>query len=92
MYSTLEVNKPLFEHKSLIHCRKNKTKLKKSIPCVKCQFQDKRLTKKFDSTCSLYQHILYFHSGSDALEYPTKSDCIHELQLISDLMNGGILK
>jgi len=76
--------------KLFIHCRNNATKLKKSIPCIKCQFQDKRLRRKFDNIRSVYQHIIYLHSGIDSEEYPSKSFCIYQLQLISDLINEGL--
>lgn len=69
-----------------IHCRHNSTKLKVSLSCKKCLRYDKRFTKTFFSTSSLYQHLLYAHSGVDRNEYPSRNKCISELQKISDSM------
>ncbi len=92
MSNTLDVYKESTPTRSQLHCRNNTTKLKKSIPCIKCQLQGKRLKRKFNSIRSAYLHTICLHSGADSDEYPSKSDCVRQLQIISDLMNGGILK
>lgn len=78
-------------NKLTIHCRNNKTRLVIPLRCEKCQSQDRRLTKRFDTINSLYQHSISRHSGNDCYEIPTKFDCIKKLQKLSDSLNEGVL-
>ena len=80
------VNQSDINKVSVIHCRNNSIKLEAPLSCKKCLLYDKRFTKKFSSIASLYQHLLYTHSGADRNEYPSRDDCISELQKISDFM------
>ncbi len=75
--------------KSRYHFRNNSTKLANSILCIKCQYQDKRLRKKFDNIRSAYQHIVHVHSGADNNEYPSKKYCLKQLEKLSDSMGGN---
>jgi len=80
------INKQL----DFVHCRYNHTILEYPIKCKKCQSNTNQRIKNFYKISSLYQHILYFHSGMDKMEYPVRDDCIQELQKLSDLINSGV--
>lgn len=72
--------------KTKYHFRNNSKKLTNPIPCIKCQYYDKRLRKKFDNIRSAYQHIVHVHSGADSGEYPSKKFCLEQLEKLSNSM------
>lgn len=75
-----------------LHVRYNDIKLKINTRCEKCVFQTNKPTKNFENLRSLYQHLLYHHSGADKTEYPGRDECIERLQVLSDLINLGVLR
>ena len=78
--------------KSRYHFRNNSIKLTNPIPCIKCQYGDKRFRKKYDNIRSAYQHIVHVHSGADIDEYPSKKYCLEQLKKLSDSMRGNSQK
>ncbi len=73
-----------------LHFWYNSTKLKKGIFCKKCKNQSNRRIKKYDNIQSLYQHLMCAHSCLDEFEEPTRTECIIDLQILSDEIQEGM--
>jgi len=66
------------------HARKNHTRLKLPLFCLKCKAENNRKVHAFYYIDSLYGHYLASHSGMDKNEQPTRDYCTEELQNYSD--------
>ncbi len=74
----------LINIKKRYHARKNHTRLKFPLFCLKCKAENNRKVRASYYIDSLYRHYLASHSGMDRNEQPTRDYCTNKLQEYSD--------
>lgn len=72
-------------------CQYDNTTINFHIFCEKCKFRNTSRTKQFDKFGSVYQHLLYYHSENDKLEYPSRDYCIARLHIVLNSVEDGKL-
>ncbi len=86
MNSTIQTNKVFFPS-----ARSNRIKLVNPLECEKCQKENRNRKSPLFETCSKkFNHLIQVHNALDKNEQPTLSQCLKDLQKISDQIHQEI--